>query len=375
MSPTDRTKSALGKDPTLIVREAQPFNAGPPLDLLCQSFITPSPLFFVRSHGSIPSIDLATYTLTIAGLVTTPLRLTLDELRTRFPRRRVTATLQCAGNRRDELLAVGPIPDELPWSADAISTAEWSGVALADVLEAAGIRAAARHIAFTGLDQITKDARCFGYGASISLEKARSPEVLLADEMNGARLSPEHGAPLRVVAPGYIGARSVKWLATVTAQTECSDNYYQTHAYKLFAPGVCAETADWSCAPALGDVPLTSAICRVARIPGGDSSDETEEIVARGYAYTGCGRSITRVEVALDDKEPWVQAALTPERGPWAWRLWEARLPLQSDAREIVCRAWDETGAGQPESLASVWNFKGYANTAWHRVPLSGLGR
>jgi sulfite oxidase len=226
------------------------------------------------------------------------------------------------------------------------------------VLAAAGVRAEARHVAFTGLDEIVKGDVRFGYGASIPLEKARAAEVLLAYEMNGAPLAPDHGAPLRVVVPGHIGARRVKWLSTITAQAEPSDNDYQAHTYRLFPPDVRAETADWSRAPALGDAPLTSAICSVQRTRAPDGA---EQMVARGYAYTGGGRGIARVEVALDGREPWMLATLALPLSPWAWRLWEARLPLRAagpDAHELVCRAWDDAGNGQPESLASVWNFR-----------------
>ncbi|HEV2458130.1 MAG TPA: molybdopterin-dependent oxidoreductase [Ktedonobacterales bacterium] len=353
------------KDPALVVRETQPFNAGTPLDRLCQSFVTPCELFYVRNHGDVPEISADGYTLTITGMVRTPLRLTPTELRRRFTHRTLAATLECAGNRRDELARLAPIPRELLWGADAIGNALWGGVALADVLSAAGIEPQAKHVAFTGLDQIAKQGRRFGFGASIPLDKALSPEVLLAYEMNGAPLASIHGYPLRVVVPGYIGARSVKWLAEVRAQAEPSANYYQAHAYKLFPPEVTAETVDWSQGTMLGQQPISAVICipaEGARVPG-------ERVIVRGYAYAG-GRGVARVEVSCDGQAPWTEATLKPEQGPWTWRLWEAALSLHPETRQIVARAWDGDGNGQPEDLAATWNFKGYLNTAWHRITI-----
>jgi sulfite oxidase len=353
------------KDLALVVRETQPLNAGTPLNRLCQSFVTPRELFYVRNHGDAPDLSADGYALTITGMVRTPLRLTLADLRQRFTHRSLAATLECAGNRRDELARVAPISGELPWGADAIGNAVWGGVALADVLAAAGVEPQARHVAFTGLDQIEKEGRRFGFGASIPLDKAFSPEVLLAYEMNGAPLAPIHGYPLRVVVPGYIGARSVKWLAEVRVQAEPSANYYQAHAYKLFRPEVTAENADWSQGTMLGEATVSSVICvpaEGARVPG-------EWTVVRGYAYAG-GRGVARVEVSCDGQAPWTGATLKPEQGPWTWRLWEAALPLHPETRQIVARAWDGDGNVQPEDLAAVWNFKGYLNTAWHRVTI-----
>lgn len=351
------------KDPALRVLQAQPVNAGPPLDRLLSTFITPRELFYVRNHGTVPVVRPDEWALTVTGLVRTPLRLSLDDLRSRFPRRTTTATLECAGNRRGELAGVAPIPGELLWSAEAIGNAVWEGVALDDVLAAAGVTAEARHVAFTGLDAIEKGGQTFGFGGSIPLEKAQQPEVLLAYAMNGAPLTPIHGFPLRALAPGYIGARSVKWLANVQVRAEPSDNYYQRQAYKLFPPDVTAESADWSRGTMLYDAPLTCVICE----PATGALLDGERVVVRGYAYAG-GRGIARVEVSCDGQAPWVQAALARERGEWTWRHWQAEVPLRADTRQLVARAWDVEGNGQPERLDAVWNFKGYVNAAWHRV-------
>ena len=246
--------------PSLRIRQEVPLNAEPAPEVLLDEFLTPNELFFIRSHGDIPEVDPAAFRLTVDGLVERPLALSLAELR-QLPRITVAATLQCAGNRRQELIAFAPIPNELPWASAAISNAEWSGVPLREVLLAAGPRAGALHAAFLGLDEAERHGHRFRFGGSIPLGKALHPEVLLADTMNGRPLPPVHGAPLRVVVPGYIGARSVKWLTGITLQETPSDNYFQAKAYRLFPAAVGPDTVDWEKGMMLGESPVNSVIC------------------------------------------------------------------------------------------------------------------
>src|SRR5256886_14783880 len=210
----------------LIVHQKQPFNAEPPGDLLRQSFLTPQQHFFIRTHGSIPAVDPASYRLLITGLVQQKRALSLDELRSMSPARTVTATLECAGNRREELMAVKPIPGEVPWRAHVIGTANWRGVPLREVLRAVGVEADAHYVAFTSLDEAQFEGEKVSYGSSIVLEKALSPDVLLAYEMNDEPLAPEHGFPLRVIVQGYIGARSVRRLPGITLEEHQSTKPY-----------------------------------------------------------------------------------------------------------------------------------------------------
>jgi sulfite oxidase len=355
-----------GKHPAFIVRAREPLNGGPPPELLLQAATTPADLFFVRNHGTIPEIDPAGYCLSIGGMVRRPLSLSLDELIERFPRVALAATLQCAGNRRDELMAIEMVPGELPWGAEAISSAEWAGVRLRDVLLAADWEPDAAHVAFGGHDQVERQNRRFGFGGSLPLEKALGPEVLLAYEMNGAPLPPAHGFPLRVVAPGYIGARSVKWLHTITVQAEPSDNYFQAHAYKLFPPDTRADTADWECGMMLGELSVNAVICA----PTTGEALSAGTAVVQGYAFAGGGRTIERVDVSVDGGVSWTTAELLGERSRWAWRLWETRVELTPGSHQIVARAWDSAANTQPETAGPLWNFKGYMNNAWHRVEM-----
>src|SRR5258708_2598001 len=216
----------------LKVYQEDPLNAGTPLARVPEAFITPSDLFFIRGHGTIPQVEPATYRLVVKGRVQHPLELSLDDLLTRFPQHTLTATLVCAGSRRDELAAIHPLPGELLWDADPISTARWRGVRLGDVLRAAGVAEEARYVAFRGPDPTRIAGELGQFGSSIRLEKALTPEVLLVHEINDAPLPPEHGLPLRVRIPGYVGVRSVKWLQDITLQSQPSTNYFQARDYK-----------------------------------------------------------------------------------------------------------------------------------------------
>lgn len=352
------------KHPDLIIHEQIPFNAEPPLKLLRQSFITPKELFYVRNHGSIPEVAPADYRLSVTGSVSKQLSLSLDEIREKFPKCTVMATLQCAGNRRDGLIKVQPIKGEEPWQAQAIGNAVWGGVPLREVLLAAGIEADAKHLAFSGLDEVEKEGKTFEFGGSIPIEKGMSPEVLLAYEMNGEPLTPEHGFPLRVVVPGYLGARSVKWLSSITLQESPSNNYFQQHAYKLFAPEVRAETADWTKGRMLGELFVNSAICN----PLEGERILTNSILVEGYAIASGSHRIERVELSNDGGATWVQAELLESQSPWAWRFWQSQLELNKGSCEIIVRSWDCAGNTQPEDARSIWNFKGYMNNSWHRI-------
>jgi sulfite oxidase len=340
-------------DDALIARTQAPLNAETPLEALCRSHVTPTELFYVRNHDAIPDVDPDAYRLKIGGEVREPLVLSLRDLRDRFPRADVTATIACAGNRRSELSRLAPIPEAVQWGPGAIGNAVWAGARLADVLATAGVRAEARHVDFTGLDLPTVEGRAQAFDGSIPIDKALAPEVLLAYEMNGEPLSAEHGFPLRTVVPGYIGARSVKWLAEISVEREPSAGYFQSRDYALQGRP-------------LDELALNSAFCR----PVEGAPAEGTSIDIAGWAIGRGGRLLERVEVSADGGRSWVAAVLEEHDGePWSWRLWHATIDADSDSPELVVRAWD--GSGQPESLAAVWNERGYMNNAWHRVALT----
>lgn len=351
------------KNPALIVRQSSPFNGGPTLSHLINNFITSNDLFFVRNHGNVPTVDLAEYRLTVDGQVSRPLSLSLDEIKSRFPARTVTVTLQCAGNRRDELAAVEPIPNELEWSAEAISTAHWRGAPLSEILQLAGVQGG-EHLACVGLDETERRGKRFNFGGSVALDKATRPEVVLAYEMNGQSLPPMHGFPLRLVVPGYIGARSVKWLSRMTVQTEPSDNYFQSVAYRLFAPHERADTVNVAASLMLGELSVNAVICE----PCADQRLPVGALTIQGYACAGGDRHIARVDVSTDGGQTWQAAQIHSPEERWAWQLWKIDVSLAAGLHQLVVRAVDSAANMMPEDPRSIWNFKGYMNNAWHRV-------
>ena len=209
------------------MREKEPLNLEMPFGSL-DGFITPVDRFFVRSHFSIPRIDVKTWRLKIEGEVETPLALTYDEV-SEMESRTITVTMECAGNGRAFLT---PQASGVQWERGAVSNAEWTGVLLTQVLRRAGLKNSAREVIFEGADrgEIKEPPGPAGkihYARSIPLKKANE-EVLLAFKMNGEELTPAHGSPLRVIVPGWYGMASVKWLTRIIASAQPFNGYYQT---------------------------------------------------------------------------------------------------------------------------------------------------
>ncbi|KAM9252145.1 sulfite oxidase, mitochondrial [Cariama cristata] len=370
----DATQDPFAGDPPrhpgLRVNSQKPFNAEPPAELLTERFLTPNELFFTRNHLPVPAVDPGLYRLRVEGPGGRALSLSLSELRSRFPKHEVTATLQCAGNRRTEMSRVRPVKG-LAWDIGAISTARWGGARLRDVLLHAGFeeeREGEWHVCFEGLDT---DVGGAPYGASIPYGRAINPaaDVLLAYEMNGKELPRDHGFPVRVVVPGVVGARSVKWLQRVAVSPAESPSHWQQNDYKGFSPCVDWDTVDYTAAPAIQELPVQSAITHPrpgAAVPAG-------ELTVKGYAWSGGGREVVRVDVSLDGGRTWQVAQLAGERPvpgrAWAWALWELQAPVMAGAElEIVCKAVDGSYNVQPDTVAPIWNLRGVLSNAWHRV-------
>lgn len=326
-------------------------------------------------------MDPDLYRLHVEGLPRGELTLSLEELKTRFPKHTITATLQCAGNRRSEMNKARQVKG-LNWGVGAIGNATWSGAKLRDVLLAAGygpdVAQWARHVHFEGLDkEITGSA----YGASIPINKAVSEEgdVLLAYEMNGKAIPADHGFPIRVVVPGVVGARSVKWLGKIVVSAEESSSHWQQKDYKGFSPGIDWDTVDYKSAPAIQELPVQSAITTPAE---GSVIDRSEELLTvKGYAWSGGGREVIRVDVSLDGGKTWKVAKLkskdkegdqtSPPLGrAWPWKLWEITVPLPPEAQELelICKAVDNSYNTQPDTFGPIWNVRGLLSNAWHRV-------
>jgi sulfite oxidase len=332
-----------------IVHSEQPLNAETAASVLARTDLTPVEAFYVRTHGPVPETS-AGWRLGVDGLVARALSLTLDDLR-RFAARELVVTLQCAGNRRAGLIAVRDIPGEIAWGPGATGTAVWRGIALADVLREAGLDERVEHIELTGADVAPEGP----FAVSIPLHKALAGEVLLAWAMNGEPLPAVHGAPLRAIVPGYIGARSAKWLTRVRALAEPSSGHFQAESYRLQPGGI-----------ALGAVAVNAEIL----VPADGDLVPAGPVEVVGYAFAGDDRGIVRVDVSSDGGESWRQAELLDDCGPWAWRRWRLSLEAGPGPLELVARAWDSAAATQPEDPASVWNPGGYVNNAWSRVRL-----
>lgn len=383
-SSVERKDGHYARDPlrsaVLKVNTKEPFNAETPPVLLPEDFITPNDLFFVRNHLPVPVSEPATYTLEVTGIGLSDVKLTLEDLKTKLPQYTVTATIQCAGNRREELSKVKEVRG-ISWAGGAIGNATWTGVKLRDVLLYAGLRqddieGEIQHIHFEGLDKNPLTGEC--YGASIPVEKAMDPlgDCLLAFSMNGSELPRDHGYPIRAIVPGTVGARNVKWLAKIVASDEEYDGQWQKRDYKGFSPSVNWTNVDFSKAPAIQEMPVQSLICSPQE---GASFDEKEDtLTVQGLAWSGGGRRVVRVDVSGDGGQTWVEAELLggqdqKRRRAWAWSLWEAtvHLPGEQQAVQLCCKAVDDSYNVQPDSTAPIWNLRGCLSNAWHRVNIN----
>ena len=234
------------------------------------------------------------------------------------------------------------------------------------VLRQAGVRREARYVEFVGLDAVERHGQRFGFGGSIDLAKALTPDVLLASELNGAPLPPVHGFPIRSIVPGWIGARSVKWLGRITLAAEPSDNYFQSKAYRVQREIDPANPRDVS-----GGIPLSEVLPQRGdpRAVERSGRRRREGAGARVGDGTG-GQLITAVEVSPNGGADWVPARIAVPGATWTWSLWEATLDLARGRHILAVRATDATGATMPVALGETWNVKGYANNAWHRVAI-----
>lgn len=366
-------EAAIDRNPVLIVRSKKPFNAETPVEILGEHMVTPTDLFFIRNHLPVPLIDPNTYVLEITGeSLPQPIRLTLEDLKTKFKKETVMATIQCAGNRRNDMTKVKEVKGGF-WDIGAISNATWSGARLRDVLIYAGLDpdgSGMEHIHFVGADKDFEKS----YGASIPIDKAMSAtgDVILAYEMNDQQIPIDHGFPVRAVVPGVIGARNVKWLRNIHASKVESPSHWQQKDYKGFSPNVDWDNVNWDSAPAIQEFPVQSGIS----YPKKDTvlPKDTETVSVKGFAWSGGGRGIIRVDVSVDGGKTWHTADLNkPQQRQgrvWAWTLWNATIPVPKGQQslQITCKAVDAAYNTQPERVEPIWNLRGVLSNAWHRV-------
>ncbi len=319
-------------------------NRGIPIEAL-RDDITPTGMHYLLVHFDIPAIDAATWRLEIGGSVKKPLSLSLDDLKRR-PRRELAVTIECAGNGRAYL---HPRPVAQPWLNEAVSTAVWGGTPLAGVLADAGIRPESVDIVFTAADHGVERGFEHDYARSLTVADATRPEILLAWDMNGRPLEPQHGAPLRVVVPGWYGMAHVKWLKRIDALEKPFDGYQQKIAYHFKAHAKDPGT------------PITRIRPRALLIPPGFPdfltrvrTVERGRVAVRGRAWSGTG-TVTRVEFGVDGA--WRDAALGPAVGEHAWRSWSCDWEAAPGEHRLSCRATDSAGNVQP--VEQPWNYGG----------------
>jgi DMSO/TMAO reductase YedYZ molybdopterin-dependent catalytic subunit len=337
----------------LVPVETRPFNAETPLDALAEP-LTPTDSFYVRNHFDVPTLDEREFRLRVGGLVRRPLELSLEELRG-FPERSVVATLECAGNGR---ALMAPPPKGTPWRFGAVSTARFTGTSLHNVLEKArGLLPAAVEVLFAGADRgEVSPGRAVTFERSLPPEVALRQDVLLAWQMNGEPLAPDHGRPLRLVVPGWYGVASVKWLVEISGIDRPFDGYYQREKYVYEGePG----TPDGE--------PVAAMRVRAAIAQPADGEKlATGPVQVTGTAWSGAG-TVARVEVSSDGGRTWAEAALGTADSVYAAAPWRFTwIPPAPGDYVLVARATDSAGNIQP--LEPVWNSHGYGNNVAQRV-------
>jgi DMSO/TMAO reductase YedYZ molybdopterin-dependent catalytic subunit len=332
-------------------------NRGMPLEGLRYP-VTPTGMHYLLIHFDIPEVVAGSWQLKVGGLVSQPLSLTLEEIKKR-PARTFAVTMECAGNGR---ALFEPRPVGQPWLLEAIGTAEWTGTPLKGVLEEAGLRDDAREIVFTGLDRGVQGGEVQFYQRSLSVGEATREEVMLAYEMNGEPLQPQHGYPLRLLVPGWYGMTSVKWLAWIDAVAEPFEGYQMMGTYRY------SQNPD-----ELGEG-VTLIRARALMIPPGipDFATRTRLVEAGPVTLSGrawAGRlSVARVEVSADGGTSWSDAQLGEPVSPYAWRGWTFDWNAKPGAHTLCVRATDSEGNKQP--LDQQWNFGGYGNNMVQRVKI-----
>ena len=345
----------------LTVRVTRPFDAETPVGDFA-SFLTPNHRFFVRSHFGPPApdkIEESQWRLDVGGAVERPQAFTLNALR-RLEPVTITAVLQCSGNGR---AYHRPRVPGVQWERGAVGNAEWTGVRLRDVLETVGFRAEARHVQFQGADRPAL-ASVPLFIRSIPVEKALHPDTILAYEMNGQPVPLLHGAPLRVITPGWMAESCIKWLTDIVVREDEATGYYMQTAYRVpSSAGVQGTGGSASTVPVEG-MPVKSLIAS----PQNGEATNTGPMTIRGVAWAGEAK-VANVEVSMDEGTTWKPARLLGEDLRYAWRQWEyvwtAKVP---GTFTILSRATDAHGVQQP--AVSPWNPSGFLWNGWDRVTL-----
>jgi DMSO/TMAO reductase YedYZ molybdopterin-dependent catalytic subunit len=329
----------------LDVVRPHPLCAETPVPML-QLAVTPRDSVYVRSNFDTP-VAHAPWTLTVSQVVHRPAVFTLAQLAA-MPQHELLVTMECAGNWR---LGMDPVPEGEPWKYGAVSTTRWSGVPLARLLDLAGVPPNAVDVIACGADAGPRDDAegTVRFERSLPIAVAMHPDTLVATHMDGQPLTPYHGAPLRLIVPGWYGMASVKWLSELQVSTTPFTGYFQTRRYVYDVDGRVE--------------PVTRALVKSMIVSPQPDSDTTTDCTVRGWAWSGFG-AIAQVDVAVNDT--WHTASLGSPESPYAWTPFTLDVVLPVGAVTLRSRATDSSGAVQPDAI--VWNRLGYGNNGVRAV-------
>ncbi|KAF3107537.1 hypothetical protein TWF102_006922 [Orbilia oligospora] len=390
----------IPRDPRLIrLTGVHPFNVEAPLtDLFDSGFITPKELFYVRNHGAVPQVqdeEIPDWEISIEGLVENPITITFKQILEEFEQYTVPITMVCAGNRRKEQNMVRKTKG-FSWGAAGVSTALWTGPMLADVIRLAKPTRRAKYVCMEGADKLPNGY----YGTNAKLSWVNDPNrgIMLAYKMNGEALTPDHGRPIRVVIPGQIGGRSVKWLKRMILTEGPSDNWYHIYDNRVLptmvTPEMSSQDKSWWTDEryAIYDLSTNSAIAYPEHGETLNLTTSPKTYRTRGYAYTGGGRKISRVELSIDRGQTWSLADVSyPEDlyraleyenitlfggkldGSYrdtshCWCFWSFEINTEELANSdgLLLRAMDDSMNLQPRDM--YWSVLGMMNNPWFRV-------
>jgi DMSO/TMAO reductase YedYZ molybdopterin-dependent catalytic subunit len=344
--------------PRLLQMNGYPIDAETPLDLLGRSYLTPNDVFYVRHHWNPTMPDASTWALKVDGEVEKALSLTLGDLKA-MPRASATCVLQCAGNGR---ALQKPIVPGVQWRYGAVGNAKWTGVRVKDVLDRAGLKGSAKHLHTFGADAPPEKVPPFH--RSLELEKVRE-DGIIAFEMNGAPLPPLHGAPARLVVPGWAGDHWMKWLGRISPQPAPQTGFYMDVGYRWpnspGEPGVAFKPEQMH--------PLTELIVKSTITEAPATAQVGKAATLRGIAFSGAP-DVARVDLSDDGGATWAAATLGRDHDPYAWRLWSfAYTPKRAGKATLFARATDSKGSAQPKD--AVWNQSGYLHNGWQSVDIA----